>query len=581
MSQALVIFNYKDKRRSISCIASEKMKNICERFASGIQEDMNKLDFIYNGEIIDKNLTYEEQVDEIDRGEYTMSIIVVNRNNKNEEIICPECNEDILIKLEKYRVNMYKCKNNHSCGEIKFEEMIDNEQDIIIKCNICNNNRNEMYKCITCNNNICLSCRENHNNNHIIINYEQRNLICDKHNDFYTKYCNDCNKNICINCEREHHNHNKLYYGDIIPENNNENELKIYINKLKNEINEIIIKLKDIIYNIEIYKYISNNINKSKKRNYQILNNKTEFIKYNNKIINDIKDINNDDNLNNKFKNIMKIYEEMNENFNYIKGEKKKKKEDINRDIRIINSFEESGDKYGAENYKYKNENEIKKCNIKINNKMIQFNYFNKFKEEGNYKIKYIFNENITNMSYMFKGCNALININLSNFNTQNITNMRHLFCNCYSLRNINLSNFNTQNVTDMNSMFCRCRSVTNINLSNFNTQNVTDMSSMFCDCHALRNINLSNFNTQNVTSMAFMFGSCRALTNINLSNFNTQNVTNMSHLFIGCKEIININLSNFNTQNTTDINQMFIGCNALKKENVITNDIKILDLFK
>ena len=335
MSQALVIFNYKDKRRSISCIASEKMKNICERFASGIQEDMNKLDFIYNGEIINKDLTYEEQVDEIDRGEYTMSIIVVNRNNKNEEIICPECNEDILIKLEKYRVNMYKCKNNHSCGEIKFEEMIDNEQDIIIKCNICNNNRNEMYKCITCNNNICLSCRENHNNNHIIINYEQRNLICDKHNDFYTKYCNDCNKNICINCEREHHNHNKLYYGDIIPENNNENELKIYINKLKNEINEIIIKLKNIIYNIEIYKYISNNINKNKKRNYQILNNKTEFIKYNNKIINDIKDINNDDNLNNKFKNIMKIYEEMNESFNYIKGEIKIKKEDINKDIKL------------------------------------------------------------------------------------------------------------------------------------------------------------------------------------------------------------------------------------------------------
>ena len=145
MSQSLIIFNYKDKRRSISCIASEKMKNICERFASGIQEDMNKLDFIYNGEIIDKDLTYEEQVDEIDRGEYTMSITVVNRNNKNEEIICPECNEDILIKLEKYRVNMYKCKNNHSCGEIKFEEMIDNEQDIIIKWKRCN--KKEM-KCI-------------------------------------------------------------------------------------------------------------------------------------------------------------------------------------------------------------------------------------------------------------------------------------------------------------------------------------------------------------------------------------------------------------------------------------------------
>ena len=154
MSLALVIFNYKDKRTSISCITSEKMKNICERFASEIQEDINKLDFIYNGEIINKDLKYEEEVDEIDRREYSMNIIVLNKNNKNEEIICPECNEDILIKLENYRINMYKCKNNHNYGEIKFEEMIDNEKDI--KCSICNNNRNEMYKCITCNNNICL-----------------------------------------------------------------------------------------------------------------------------------------------------------------------------------------------------------------------------------------------------------------------------------------------------------------------------------------------------------------------------------------------------------------------------------------
>ena len=121
MSQALVIFNYQDKETSISCITSEKMKNICERFVVGVQEDMNKLDFIYNGEIINKELEYEELVDEIDKREYSMNIIVINRNNKNEEIICPQCNEDILIKLENYRLNMYKCKNNHNYGEIKFE----------------------------------------------------------------------------------------------------------------------------------------------------------------------------------------------------------------------------------------------------------------------------------------------------------------------------------------------------------------------------------------------------------------------------------------------------------------------------
>ena len=104
MSQALVIFNYKEKKVSISCNTSEKMKNIYERFASGIQEDVNKLDFIYNGEIINKELKYEEQIDEIDRREYSMDIIVINRNNKNEEIICPEFNENE-EKIDKENMN--------------------------------------------------------------------------------------------------------------------------------------------------------------------------------------------------------------------------------------------------------------------------------------------------------------------------------------------------------------------------------------------------------------------------------------------------------------------------------------------
>ena len=73
------------------------------------------------------------------------------------------------------------------------------------------------------------------------------------------------------------------------------------------------------------------------------------------------------------------------------------------------------------------------------------------------------------------------------------------------------------------------------------------------------------------------MFCGCKALTNINLSNFNIQNVTDMSYIFCGCKSLTNINLSNFNIQNVTDISFMFLECDSLKKENVITQDNKIL----
>ena len=245
---------------------------------------------------------------------------------------------------------------------------------------------------------------------------------------------------------------------------------------------------------------------------------------------------------------------------------------DDNKEIRIINSYEEwyknnSGEKFKEE---FCNEKEIKdNCEFIINNDMIPFSYFYKFKKKGKYKIKYSFKNNLTKTNHMFSDCESLTYINLSNFNTQNVTNMSDMFSHCKSLTNINFSNFNTKNVTNMNSMFFNCKSLTNINLSNFNTQNVTNMSGMFLNCESLININLSNFNTQNVTDMSDMFFRCISLTKINLSNFNTQNVTDMSHMFWNCKSLTNIKLSNFKTQNVIDMNSMFFNCKSLTNINL------------
>jgi len=233
---------------------------------------------------------------------------------------------------------------------------------------------------------------------------------------------------------------------------------------------------------------------------------------------------------------------------------------EINKKFRIINSFEEFKRNnlwYNEKNEdEYKNEKEIKEnIEIKINDKLIPFNYFWRFNKEGKHIIKYIFKNNFTKIINLFSECNSLISLNLSNFNTENVTDMSYMFFDCKSLKNIDLSNFNTENVIDMERMFYNCNSLTNINLSNFNTQNVIDMREMF--------------------------NGCKSLTNINLSNFNTQNVKYMSGMFNGCKSLKNINLSNFNTQNVTDMSEMFFGCNTLEKNNIITNDNKILNLFK
>ena len=76
---------------------------------------------------------------------------------------------------------------------------------------------------------------------------------------------------------------------------------------------------------------------------------------------------------------------------NYIIAEINIDKNNINEDIRIINSFEQViKEKFGyygikeEDYYKYENEEEIKySCQIEINNKKIKFSYFYKFIKEG------------------------------------------------------------------------------------------------------------------------------------------------------------------------------------------------------
>ena len=291
--------------------------------------------------------------------------------------------------------------------------------------------------------------------------------------------------------------------------------------------------------------------------NFKKYFNKSQYSLYIYDIINDIKEIINEKDIKNKFKYIFNIHEKINKCNNYIIAELYVKEEDINKDIRIINSFEqykrETNRKNSNNDYIYENEKEIKEnCKIKINDEIIPFSYFYKFKNKGKYIIQYSFINKLKKICHMFRGCESLSNINLSNFDTQNVINMACMFIDCKSLTNINLSNLNTQNVNNIGAMFSKCESLINIDLSNFNTQNVINMSGMFYGCKSLINIDLSNFNTQNVTNMSSMFGECESLKYLNLSNFDIHNVKNMVNIFFGC--------------------------NSLQRNNIITKEYKILE---
>ena len=187
---------------------------------------------------------------------------------------------------------------------------------------------------------------------------------------------------------------------------------------------------------------------------------------------------------------------------NYIDAEIDIKEKDINKNIKIINSFEnvkkEKNWKDDETDNIKGNQKEIKRCEIKINGESIPFCYRYNFNKSGKHNIQYSFSNELTNINYMFNECSSLTKIDLSNFNTQNVTDMHSMFSGCSSLTNIDLSNFNTQNVTNMNSMFCECNSLTNIDLSNFTKQNLNCMSFIFNGCNSLMKIIFKKINKKN-----------------------------------------------------------------------------------
>ena len=135
-------------------------------------------------------------------------------------------------------------------------------------------------------------------------------------------------------------------------------------------------------------------------------------------------------------------------------------KKNIDVNINLISGINSGGAIIYSINKEKDNIKEL--CNVYVNGEKI-----NSFSPIGEFCI--VFNDILTDTSWMFCGCSSLTSLNLSNFNTTNVKSMNGMFYNYYCLTSLNLSNFNTNNVKSMSCMFYGCSSLTSLNLSNFN----------------------------------------------------------------------------------------------------------------
>ena len=88
-SKPNITFSLGDKDISIQCPKNQKMKDVCQVFANKIGLDINSLSFLYGGNQINLELSFEDLALPNDKTNNKIKIIVIK--DKKEEKYCPLC----------------------------------------------------------------------------------------------------------------------------------------------------------------------------------------------------------------------------------------------------------------------------------------------------------------------------------------------------------------------------------------------------------------------------------------------------------------------------------------------------------
>ena len=449
-------------------------------------------------------------------------------------IICPQCKESIIVSVKDYKVSLFQCKNGHKIDNISLSKFYDTQNEDISKifCDVCKKSKasvfeNKMFICTKCKCNLCIMCVQTHDRTHNLINYEQKNYICEKDGENFTSYCATCKKSICSICEMDHNNHDIQSFGRLIGNRNeiikHQETLKNDIDKFKNIIKNITNKLNKVSENMDTYFEINKTITSSTQRPFR---NSEELLSIkeinNNTIHEDIISIIKENNINNLVRQIFEMY---------------KKMEDV-EEINLQNIVENENENKNDDNV---NNNENSKDNINVNNEQVSVQN-NNLPQENNEE-----NQNNNND-------NNIINTNSNNSNNNNIINNNEIKENQI---NNNIINNNIINNNIINNNVNNNNQINNNNqVENNNTINTNS-----------NNENQTNDNNENINKI-----------NNNVNNTNNNN-TNNNNNNQNSNQITDQGNNNNNLDNRPNSNsELEIINNILniEMENLIREDIDL-----
>ena len=565
MSMAKVVFTFNNADVTIDCSKEEKMRDICQKFATKIKTDLNSLIFLNDKKQLNLDLCFKDQFNSGDE----MKVEVFKKEYNG--FVCPKCGEKISSNIEIID-NVILSNIDIIDNLIGTKLIIDN----IIKTSSINLVFAQLKNISIILNSINQDIQKNNEKLTNIINYKST-------------------LNTKIN--------NKLEEAAPIANNNfqNQNVIKGVLELESSDLNNSVILFKsDYNYEIDLYlnnkkvKMIKDNGNWKIDYNF-IKEGKYQFTMVFNDTIIDMEEFFG------KSSNLISLdltdFDSSNVTNMRILFNKCKKLKEI-KGIEKLNT-KKVVDMEGMFQYctelEYLDLTNFDTSNVE--SMAFMFNHCEKLKEIKG--LNKLITNNVTTTEGMFQSCFCIEYLDLSNFDTSNVTIMDYMFDECSKLKGIkginklithkvvsmegmfqlctilkyvDLSNFNTSNVSNMEYMFNKCKKLKEIKgMTNFNTANLKSTFAMFQLCTELEFLDLSNFDTSNVTNMSFMFNQCNRIKEIKgISQFVTNKVKTFEAMFQGCFELEYLDFSNFDTSNVINMEFMFNKCDKLKYLNLL-----------
>ena len=238
MDEIDIEFSYKGIKTTLQSKLIDKFIDIMQILSTKLDLNLNSVNFLYSGkEIKEIEKTIMEISNDSDKEKKKMNIQINdkspeeknnNKISKSKLVICPECGENCLIELHNNKIRLYDCINDHDIDGISLHDFENTQliDESTIKCQICQNNKANSYNniffiCNTCKINLCPLCKDQHDKYHYIIDYEDKNSICPKHDRIYISYCKYCKQNLCSSCEAGHNMHEIISFEQM--KNNEDN----------------------------------------------------------------------------------------------------------------------------------------------------------------------------------------------------------------------------------------------------------------------------------------------------------------------------------------------------------------------